>query len=116
MSSLLVLLHPVKSLPKKQNPIAYTMKDYLEVAEYNKKAEKEFQATGIARYPYIIEISKGNKHLTFIGTRHTREITQQADSIDHAFRRLQPQIAFNEGGTVKQTYGVEMKQFKTTGK
>jgi hypothetical protein len=76
------------------------MRDYLEVGAYFNRADRETPN----RYPYIIELSRGSKRLTFIGTRHTRDITHQADSIDNAFRRLNPQIAFNEGGQLKRTY------------
>ncbi len=90
--------------PKRQGIDAYTMRDYLWVADFWRKADEEFKVTGVSKSPYIIRISEGNKHLTFIGTAHTREITPQADSIDRAFRRLPPQIAFNEGGTDTKTY------------
>lgn len=100
---------------KKQNAVTYPMKHYLEAAEYFRQVEKEAQTTGIARYPYIIEISRGSKKLTFIGTRHTRDITQQADSIDNAFQRLIPQIAFNEGGPDKRTYNSRNEAIRKNG-
>ena len=85
---------------KEQGVSEYKMKDYLEVAEYFEEAEKVYQATSVANFPYIIEIKKGNKQLTFVGTAHTRDITHQADTMEQAFYRLKPQIAFNEGGQV----------------
>ncbi len=85
---------------KEQGVSEYKMKDYLEVAEYFEEADKVYQTTGVATFPYIIEMRKGNKQLTFVGTAHTRDITHQADSMEQAFYRLKPQIAFNEGGQV----------------
>ncbi|QHT68469.1 hypothetical protein GXP67_18385 [Rhodocytophaga rosea] len=101
---LTILLYSCQQTDQKQEAAGYTMKNYLDIIAYNEQMEKNYQATGKAIYPYIIEISKGHKKLIFVGTRHTREITQQADSIDHTFWRLGPQVAFNEGGQVTQTY------------
>lgn len=95
--------------------VTYTMRDYLQLAAYNRQAEKEFQATGKARHPYIIEISRGNKHLTFIGSSHTREITRQADSIDRVFRKQRPQVAINEGGPDKQIYASRNEAIEKNG-
>jgi hypothetical protein len=78
----------------------YQIKDYLEVA-------KILQKNPSGHFPLVFNLKAGKKHLIFIGTAHTREITQQADSIDYYFNVLQPQVAFNEGGQVSkdQHYG-----------
>jgi hypothetical protein len=71
----------------------YEIKDYLEVA-------KILQNHPSGHFPLVINLKAGKKHLIFIGTAHTRDITQQADSIDYYFNLLEPQVAFNEGGQV----------------
>lgn len=79
---------------KRKELVQYEMRDYLQVAEH-------FDSVGWEGFPYIIEISKGDKQLTFVGALHTRELTHQADSKENAFYRLRPQIAFNEGGQIQ---------------
>jgi hypothetical protein len=75
--------------------IQYQTKDYLEVAKFLEKNSTD-------NFPLIIKLNTGKKHLIFIGTAHTREITKQADSIDYYFDSLQPQVAFNERGQVSK--------------
>ncbi|CAA9217900.1 MAG: hypothetical protein AVDCRST_MAG56-266 [uncultured Cytophagales bacterium] len=53
--------------PKQPGAFAYAMRDYLEVGAYFNRADRETPNS----YPYIIQLSRGNKRLTFIGTRHT---------------------------------------------
>jgi hypothetical protein len=73
----------------------YETRDYLEVAEI-------LQNNPTDHFPFVINLKAGKKHLIFIGSAHTREITQQADSIDYYFHLLQPQVAFNEGGQLSK--------------
>lgn len=73
----------------------YQTRSYLEVAKILKKNPSD-------NFPIIINLKAGKKHLIFIGTAHTREVTKQADSIDFYFQQLRPQIALNEGGQVSK--------------
>lgn len=71
----------------------YQTKNYLEVANILLSNPSD-------NFPLVINLKAGKKQLIFIGTAHTRDITKQADSIDYYFHKLDPQIAFNEGGQV----------------
>ena len=49
--------------------------------------------------PYIIDVSNGTKCLVFIGCEHQAGATHpQFSAIETYFKKLQPQISFNEGG------------------
>jgi hypothetical protein len=70
----------------------YTTRDYLEVARLFKDSIKTF--------PQVIDLTNHQKHLIFVGTAHTNQVTHQADTIENIFNRFHPQIAFNEGGHI----------------
>ena len=49
--------------------------------------------------PYIIELSCAPAHLVYIGTQHTYDPQfPETALIEHMWRQLKPEIAFNEGG------------------
>lgn len=49
--------------------------------------------------PYVIDARHGRKHVLLIGCNHTRDTASpQFVVIQQQFRKLQPQVAFNEGG------------------
>jgi hypothetical protein len=49
--------------------------------------------------PYVIDVSKGNKRIVFIGCEHQMPPNHpQFAAIETYFKALQPQITFNEGG------------------
>lgn len=84
---------PSSSASASPSSYTYPTKNYLEVAHY-------FDTVKNTRFPYVIHLKEGKKELVFIGTAHTRDVTQQADSIDFYFNLIKPQIAFNEGGQI----------------
>ena len=51
--------------------------------------------------PYIIDVSKGNKRVVFVGCDHQVPFTHpQFGAIEKYFKALQPQVCFHEGGPV----------------
>lgn len=49
--------------------------------------------------PYVIDAQYGRKHVLLVGCNHTRDTSSpQCVVIQQQFRKLQPQVAFNEGG------------------
>jgi hypothetical protein len=54
--------------------------------------------------PHVIDLRNGNKRLVFVGCEHTRDTAHpQFAAIERYFNDLKPQIAFNEGGQVKDS-------------
>jgi hypothetical protein len=52
----------------------------------------------------VINIENKNKHVVLIGCDHVYDPAHpQADTIQHHFKKLRPQIAFNEGGQIDDT-------------
>lgn len=55
--------------------------------------------------PYIIDVKNNNKRIVFVGCEHIRDTThQQFATIEKYFNELKPQIAFNEGGQVHDSF------------
>ena len=80
----------------KKEPLAesYRMIDYVEVG-------KGFDTV---RTPYVIDLKNGNKRLVFVGCEHVRDTSHpQFAAIERYFNDLKPQVAFNEGGQVKDS-------------
>lgn len=49
--------------------------------------------------PYVIDAQHGKKHVLLVGCNHTRDtLSPQFVVIQQQFSKLQPQMAFNEGG------------------
>jgi hypothetical protein len=72
----------------------YRMVDYVEVG-------KGFDTV---RTPYVIDLKNGYKRLVFVGCEHTRDTAHpQFAAIERYFSDLEPQIAFNEGGQIKDS-------------
>lgn len=76
---------------------------------YNKKAlsyrTNDYVTVGrmmdTVKTPYVIDLVKGKKRVVFIGCEHTRDtLHPQFRILKSYFDKLQPQIAFNEGGQV----------------
>jgi hypothetical protein len=84
-------------------------KDKTEKSEFNSKyTTRSYVTVGkmfdTIQPPYIINISEGKKQLVFIGCDHNTDTTHaQFKSIDSLFKKLKPQIAFNEGGQIRDS-------------
>jgi hypothetical protein len=92
----IVLLAGCTTRKKEKQPPAepYRMIDYVEVG-------KGFDTV---RTPYVIDLKNGNKRLVFVGCEHTRDTAHpQFAAIERYFNDLKPQVAFNEGGQVKDS-------------
>jgi hypothetical protein len=54
--------------------------------------------------PYIVDVKCENKRIIFIGCEHQADSTHpQFQKIEQYFTELKPQIAFNEGGQIKDS-------------
>jgi hypothetical protein len=86
-----------KETPKKEvsTPIThFETRDYVEVG----------QLFDSIKPPYVIDVSKGNKRIVFIGCEHQMPASHpQFAAIETYFKALQPQITFNEGGQISDT-------------
>lgn len=57
--------------------------------------------------PYVIDVAEGEKRLVFIGCEHQQDSThEQFRIIEHYYKVMKPEVAFNEGGSIpkRQTY------------
>jgi hypothetical protein len=84
----------------------YTVHDYRTVKLYldtlNAKMQAQLDSTGTWTMEYT-DLSHGKKRLIFFGSSHVRDISHpQFKQIVNAFNKLNPQIAFNEGGQVPE--------------
>ena len=51
--------------------------------------------------PYVIDVSHGEKRLVFIGCEHQQDSTHaQFGVIEHYYKTMNPELAFNEGGSI----------------
>ena len=84
----------------------YDVLDYRKVKlvldTMNAERRAQFDSTGTYTIEYT-ELSNGNKQLIFIGTSHTRNVDDpQFKLLAEKFRKMKPQIAFNEGGEIEK--------------
>lgn len=92
---------------QKAETLAYKSRDYREVKlrldTLNAKLQAEADSTGTFTFPYT-DLVNGKKHLIFFGASHTRDLEHpQFLQIENAFRKMKPEIAFNEGGQIPET-------------
>jgi hypothetical protein len=83
---------------------SYEVRDYRTVKLYldtlNEKLRAEFERTGSYTVPYT-QLKNGKKSLIFFGASHVRDVHHpQFSQLAEAFIKLQPEIAFNEGGQI----------------
>jgi hypothetical protein len=87
----------------------YPTHDYLLVKKKLDTINAEFQKSGYK--PTFIKLKKSKKSIIFFGASHVRDtLHPQFEAIKDAFLAQKPQIAFNEGGQIK-----EDKSFKSEG-
>lgn len=101
LSILLISCQP-ENQDENRSAKAYETIDYLTVRKHldtlNSGLQTQLDSTGSYTIPYT-DLSNGKKHLIFFGASHTRDITHpQFKQLEKAFRELDPEIAFNEGG------------------
>lgn len=74
--------------------VSYPTRDYLVVGKM----------MDTIKPPYIVDASAGKKHVVLIGCDHNRDPKHpQFALIEQYFKKLKPQIAFNEGGQLADT-------------
>jgi hypothetical protein len=83
-----------KSVTPEPAPSLYPMISYVEVGVM-------LQSIG---GPTVLDLKNSNgKQVVLVGCPHSRDTTaKEFDLIDIYFKHLKPQVAFNEGGTVRQ--------------
>lgn len=86
----------------------YKLISYLEI--------KIDSAGRLHEMPYLVDLVKGRKHLTVIGTLHSRDTASQMfTDIEKIFTNMEPEIAINEGGQVRKTYTDRNTAIKNNG-
>ncbi|GAB3759100.1 hypothetical protein GCM10028817_33170 [Spirosoma pomorum] len=69
----------------------YQMRDYVWVGQRMERVTA----------PYVIDTQYGKKHVVLVGCSHVRDTSSaQFATIQRQFARLEPQVAFNEGGQI----------------
>ncbi|WP_461079720.1 hypothetical protein [Spirosoma flavus] len=87
-----------------ENISSYPVRDYRLVKKYldtlNAKSQAELDSTGTWTITYT-DLRNGKKQLVFFGASHVRDTSHpQFSQLVKAFNKLNPEIAFNEGGQI----------------
>lgn len=102
----LLLLFSCKE--KQSEAFKYPTRDYRTVKLFldtlNAQLQAQMDSTGSYSIPYT-DITSGKKHLIFFGASHTRNSEHpQFAQLTKAFENMNPEIAFNEGGQIKEDH------------